>query len=171
MIIIIDSISKRYSACGARVGSIASKNKELIANVLKLCQSRLCVPTLEQAGAVELYKTPHSYFEEVNREYKKRRDIVFSKLAKIPGVQCKKPRGAFYIMAELPIKNAEDFAKWMLTDFDLNGETVMFAPAEGFYATKGLGKNEIRIAYVLEEKKLSRAMDIFEAGLEKYKGL
>ena len=170
-IIIIDSISKRYSACGARIGSLASKNMELMANALKLCQSRLCVPTLEQIGATELFKTPLSYFEKVNAEYKKRRDIVFSKLAKIPGVECKKPRGAFYIMAKLPVENAEDFAKWMLTDFNLNGETVMFAPAEGFYATPGLGKNEIRIAYILEEEKLAKAMDVFASGLEKYMNL
>ncbi|MCK5761658.1 MAG: pyridoxal phosphate-dependent aminotransferase, partial [Candidatus Izimaplasma sp.] len=133
-VIIIESVSKRYSACGARIGSLSSKNKELIANVLKLCQSRLCVPTLEQVGAVELYKTPHFYFEEVNAEYKKRRDVVFDKLQKIRGISCEKSRGAFYIMAGLPVEDAEDFAKWMLTDFDLNGETVMFAPAEGFYA-------------------------------------
>lgn len=166
--IIVDSVSKRYSACGARIGSISSKNSEFMEHSLKLCQSRLCVPTLEQVGAVELYKTPHSYFAEVNKEYKIRRNTVYEKLAKIPGVECKKPRGAFYIMAKLPVGDAEDFAKWMLTDFNIDGETVMFASAENFYATSGMGKNEIRIAYILEKEKLERAMEIFSAGLSKY---
>ena len=168
-VIIIDSISKRYSACGARIGSFASKNKELVAAVLKLCQSRLCVPTLEQIGATELYKVDQSYFKSVNEEYKKRRDIVYNALNDIDGVICEKPHGAFYIIAKLPIEDAEDFVIWMLKEFDDNNETVMFAPAEGFYATDGLGKDEIRIAYILNEENLKRAMELLKLGLEEYK--
>ena len=119
-VIIIDSISKRYSACGARIGSIASKNKELIGQILKLCQGRLCVPTLEQIGAVEVYKTtPNTYFNAVNREYDKRRQIVYEALQSMPGVLCKKPDGAFYVVAKLPVDNAEKFVIWLLSEFDL----------------------------------------------------
>ncbi|OPJ57190.1 pyridoxal phosphate-dependent aminotransferase [Alkalithermobacter paradoxus] len=167
-VIIVDSVSKRYSACGARIGSIASKNKELMNQILKLCQGRLCVPTLEQVGAVELYKTDESYFEEVNQEYKKRRDIVYKKLSEIDGVVCKEPKGAFYVVAKLPVENAEDFVIWMLRDFDLNGETVMMAPAEGFYSTPGLGKDEVRLAYILNEDDLTKAMEVLKKGLETY---
>jgi len=167
-VIIVDSISKRYSACGARIGSFASKNKELVKGVLKLCQSRLCVPTLEQIGATELYKVDQSYFVDVNTEYKKRRDIVFNALDAMDGVICKKPHGAFYIIAKLPVEDAEDFVIWMLKEFSDNNETVMFAPAEGFYATEGLGKDEIRIAYILNEKDLKRSMELLEMGLKEY---
>lgn len=168
-VIIVDSISKRYSACGARIGSFASKNKDLVKGVLKLCQSRLCVPTLEQIGATELYKVDQSYFIDVNTEYKKRRDIVFNALDAMDGVICKKPHGAFYIIAKLPVEDAEDFVIWMLKEFSDNNETVMFAPAEGFYATEGLGKDEIRIAYILNEKDLKRSMELLEMGLKEYK--
>lgn len=167
-VIIIDSVSKRYSACGARIGSIASKNKELIAQIMKLCQGRLCVPTLEQIGAVELYKTPVSYFKEVNDEYKKRRDVLYSELMKVDGVICEKPTGAFYIVAKLPVDNAEDFVKWMLTEFRVDNETVMATPAEGFYATPGLGRDEIRLAYILKEEDLRKAAKILKEGLEAY---
>lgn len=167
-VIIIDSVSKRYSACGARIGSIASKNKELIAQIMKLCQGRLCVPTLEQVGAVELYKTPVSYFKEVNDEYRKRRDVLYSELMKVDGVICEKPTGAFYIVAKLPVDNAEDFVKWMLTEFRVDNETVMATPAEGFYATPGLGKDEIRLAYILKEEDLRKAAKILKEGLEAY---
>lgn len=143
-VILIDSISKRYSACGARIGLVASKNKELIRQILKLCQSRLCVPTIEQLAAANLINTPESYFEEVKAEYENRRNIMYEGLTKIPGVICEKPTGAFYIMAKLPIDDADDFARWILTDFSHDDKTVMFAPAEGFYATEGLGKDEIR---------------------------
>lgn len=170
-VIIIDSISKRYSACGARIGSFASKNKDLVKGVLKLCQSRLCVPTLEQIGATELYKVDKSYFEGVNTEYKKRRDIVFNALDAMDGVICKKPHGAFYIIAKLPVEDAEDFVIWMLKEFSDNDETVMFAPAEGFYATEGLGRDEIRIAYILNETDLKRSMELLQIGLNKYKEL
>ena len=167
-VIIIDSVSKRYSACGARIGSIASKDKTLIAEILKLCQGRLCVSTLDQVGSVELYNTPSSYFTEVNNEYKNRRDVLYNELIKVKGVICKKPAGAFYIVAKLPIENAEDFVIWMLTDFNKYGETVMACPAEDFYATPGLGRDEIRLAYVLKEDDLHKAAIILKEGLEKY---
>lgn len=167
-VIIIDSVSKRYSACGARIGSIASKDKTLIAEILKLCQGRLCVSALDQVGSVELYNTPSSYFTEVNNEYKNRRDVLYNELIKVEGVICKKPAGAFYIVAKLPIENAEDFVIWMLTDFNKDGETVMACPAEDFYATPGLGRDEIRLAYVLKEDDLHKAAIILKEGLEKY---
>ena len=170
-VIIVDSISKRYSACGARIGSVASKNKELMALMLKLCQGRLCAPTLEQIGATELYKTPSSYFEEVNAEYKKRRDVLYKGLKEIDGVICHKPAGAFYTIAKLPVESAEDFVIFMLKEFELDGETVMMAPAEGFYSTPGMGKDEVRLAYVLNEEDLKKAMKILKAGLEKYKSI
>ncbi|MCT4565190.1 MAG: pyridoxal phosphate-dependent aminotransferase [Maledivibacter sp.] len=167
-VIIVDSISKRYSACGARIGSIASKNKDLINQILKLCQGRLCVPTLEQIGAVELYSVPQDYFDSVHDEYQKRRDIVFEALEQIPGVICKKPTGAFYVIAKLPVVDAEEFVIWLLKEFDVDNETVMMAPAEGFYATPGLGKDEVRLAYILNENDLRKAMNILKVGLEKY---
>lgn len=168
-VIVCDSVSKRYSACGARIGCIASKNKELIRQVLKLCQSRLCVPTLEQVGAAALYRTPQKYLDDVNKEYTKRRNIVYETLHGIDGVICEKPTGAFYVIAKLPIEDAEDFVVWMLSDFEHNNQTVMFAPAAGFYATEGLGKNEIRIAYVLKEEDLRNAMEVLQIGLEQYR--
>ncbi|WP_069649530.1 pyridoxal phosphate-dependent aminotransferase [Caloranaerobacter ferrireducens] len=168
-VVIIDSVSKRYSACGARIGSIASKNKELIRQVLKLCQSRLCVATIEQIGASELVNVPDNYFKEVVEEYRKRRDVVYEALSKMEGVICRKPHGAFYVIAKLPVENAEDFVKWLLSDFDVDNETVMVAPAEGFYATEGLGKDEIRISYVLNENDLKKAMNILKEGLIEYK--
>lgn len=167
-VILIDSISKRYSACGARIGLVASKNKELIKQILKLCQSRLCVPTIEQLAAANLINTPDSYFMEVQKEYENRRNIMYEGLSKIPGVICEKPTGAFYIMAKLPIKDADDFAKWILTDFSYENRTVMFAPAEGFYATEGLGKDEIRLSYCLNSQDLKDAVNILALALEKY---
>ena len=166
--IIIESVSKRYSACGARIGSIQSKNKKLIKNILKLCQARLCVATLEQVGAAELYKLDDEYTAMIKDEYQKRRDIVYSTLQKIPGIVCEKPSGAFYLVAKLPVEDAEEFVIWMLEEFDVDGETVMLSPAEGFYATEGLGKDEVRIAYVLNTDAMIRAMYILEKGLEKY---
>ncbi|WIF94709.1 pyridoxal phosphate-dependent aminotransferase [Caminicella sporogenes] len=167
-VIIVDSISKRYSACGARIGSIASKNKDLIKQILKLCQGRLCVPTLEQIGAARLYSVSEGYFEKVLAEYQKRRDIVYNALKEMPNVICEKPTGAFYVVAKLPVIDAEDFVIWLLKDFDIDNETVMLAPAEGFYATPGLGKDEVRIAYILNEKDLKKAMNILKIALEKY---
>jgi len=167
-VILTDSISKRYSACGARISCIASKNIEIMKNVMKLCQGRLCVATIEQIGAAALAAVAPKYMEDVVVEYEKRRNIVHSALNNIKGVVCEKPRGAFYIMAKLPVDNAENFAKWLLTDFDVNGATVMVAPGEGFYATEGLGKDEIRISYVLKEEDLKAAMNILDEGIRAY---
>lgn len=169
-VILVDSVSKRFSACGARIGCIASKNSDLMAQVMKLAQGRLCVPTLEQVGATALYSTPASYLEEVNKEYQSRRDILYAALKSMPGVICEEPKGAFYVVAKLPVDDAEKFVVWMLREFDVEGETVMMAPAQGFYATPGLGKNEARLAYVLKKEDLSKAMDILKAGLEAYPG-
>ncbi len=167
-VIIIDSVSKRYSACGARIGSIASKNKDIISQILKLCQGRLCVSTLDQIGAIELYNTPSSYFDKVNKEYKKRRDLLYNELIKIDGVICKKPSGAFYVVVKLPVKNSEDFAIWLLNDFEKDGETVMITPAKDFYITDGIGNDEIRLAYILNEHDLLKAVSILKEGLKKY---
>ena len=169
-VVIIDSVSKRYSACGARIGCFACRNKDIIANVLKLCQGRLCVSTLEQVGAAALYTTPKSYLEEVNREYVSRRNTLYKALKEMPGVVCEEPKGAFYVVVKLPVDDAEKFVIWMLQHFDVNGETMMAAPAEGFYATKGLGKNEFRLAYVLKNEDLAKAMNILKLGLEAYPG-
>ncbi len=167
-VIIIDSVSKRFSACGARIGAVLSKNKKLISQILKLCQGRLCCPILEQIGAVKLYDVSDDYFKAVLTEYEKRRNIVYESLNEIPGVICKKPTGAFYVIAKLPVENAEDFVIWMLKDFHVSNETIMLAPAEGFYATPGLGKDEVRIAYILNEDDLKKAMEILKIALEKY---
>ncbi len=169
-VVIVDSVSKRYSACGARIGSLASKNKDFIDGVMKLCQGRLCVPTLDMVGAVELYRTPVSYFKEVNDEYKARRDVVYQALQKMDGVVCLEPKGAFYVAVQFPVDDAEKFIIWMLSEFDYNGETVMMAPLEGFYCTPGLGKNEARIAYILETEELEKAMTVLAEGLKAYPG-
>ena len=169
-VIITDSISKRYSACGARIGCIASKNKNLIKQILKLCQGRLCVPTIEQIGAANLINVPTSYFKETNEEYQKRRDVVYEALNKMDRVVCEKPHGAFYVIAKLPIDDAEKFVVWMLQEFDIDNETVMMAPAEGFYATKGLGKDEVRISYCLNVDNLKRAMYLLDEALKVYPG-
>ncbi|MCG8483749.1 MAG: pyridoxal phosphate-dependent aminotransferase [Clostridia bacterium] len=168
-VILIDSVSKRFSACGARIGALLTKNEELLDHVLKLCQGRLSCSTLDMVGAAELYKLPHTYFNDIKKEYQKRRDIVYDILSPIEGVVCRKPSGAFYLTVKLPVDNAEEFLVWMLTSFDIDNETVMFAPIEGFYETPGLGKDEIRLAYVLNEKDLTKAMCILKAGLEKYR--
>ena len=167
-VVVIDSVSKRFSACGARIGMLISRNKALMAEALKFCQGRLCTTTLEQVGAAALYRVGPEYFEKVRDEYRRRRDLCYAKLSAIPGVVCAKPMGAFYVMAKLPIDNADNFMKWMLTDFEDHGETVMCAPAGGFYATPGRGLNEIRIAYVLKEKDLERALDLLALGIEAY---
>jgi aspartate aminotransferase len=168
-VILIDSVSKRYSACGARVGIVASKNKELMPLILKLAQSRLCVATLDQIGAAELINTPPEYFKEVHAEYQQRRVVVYNSLKKMSGVICEKPTGAFYVVVKLPVDNAENFVRFLLTDFDIDNETVMLAPAEGFYATPGLGRNEVRISYCLNCEDLNKAMNIFAKGLEEFK--
>lgn len=167
-VIIVDSVSKRFSACGARIGSIITKNQELYSNIMKLAQGRLCCPTIEQIAATALYDLNPSYFNNVRDEYERRRDVVYNELSKIEGIVCKKPCGAFYITAKLPVENTEDFLIWILSEFEDNGETVMFAPAEGFYATKGLGKNEIRIAYVLKEEDMIRGVELLRIGLDAY---
>lgn len=167
-VIVTDSVSKRYSACGARIGCICSKNKEVMQNVMKLAQSRLCVATIEQVASAALVDTPDEYMEDSYNKYKTRRDIAYEALSKMEGVICEKPHGAFYVIVKLPIENAEHFAQWMLTDFSLNNETVMFAPAEGFYATEGLGKDEVRLSFCIDEEDTKRAMELFEAGLKEY---
>jgi len=167
-VIIIDSVSKRFSACGARIGTVITKNKELQQHIMKFCQARLSVPTLDQIASAALYGVPATYFDEVREEYKKRRDTIYAKLSQIDGVVCKAPQGAFYVMAKLPVEDAEAFLIWLLTEFDDNGETVMFAPGGGFYATPGSGKNEVRLAYVLNQKDLERAMDLLAMGIKKY---
>lgn len=169
-VVIVDSVSKRYSACGARIGSLASKNRDFSKQVLKLCQGRLCVPTLEQVGATALYGTPRDYLKEINVEYQQRRDILYRELQSMDGVVCEKPKGAFYVVIKMPVDNAERFAIWMLEDFDVDGETTMIAPAAGFYATPNLGIDEARLAYVLKGPDLERAMKILKRGLETYPG-
>ncbi|NLY87370.1 MAG: pyridoxal phosphate-dependent aminotransferase [Clostridiales bacterium] len=168
-VILIDSVSKRFSACGARIGAIISKNQEFMDAILKLAQGRLCCPTLEQVGAAALYRVDKSYYEEVKAEYQARRDAAFDELSKIPGIVCQKPAGAFYMTAKLPVDSIEDFLMFMLKEFDDKGETAMFAPAAGFYATKGLGGNEMRIAYVLTPDKMRRACELIKLGVAAYK--
>lgn len=167
--IMVDSVSKRYSMCGARIGCIVSRNKELMATAMKFAQARLSPPTFAQIASEAALETTDEYFEEVNQEYVKRRDTLIEALSKVEGVKVAKPKGAFYCIAELPVDDAEDFAKWLLSDFDLNGKTVMVAPAAGFYSTPNTGLNQIRIAYVLEEKNILDAVSILDAALKEYK--
>ena len=166
--VLVDSLSKRYSACGARVGCIVSKNSEVMETVLKFGQARLSSPTLEQVGASAMVDTGDKYFQDMIQEYKKRRDTIFEGLTKIPGVRCKKPEGAFYLMVTFPVNDIENFSKWLLTDFSVDGETTMMAPGPGFYATPGRGKQEARIAYVLNTEDLKKATRILEEGLSAY---
>ena len=166
--ILVDSVSKRYSACGARVGCIVCRNRELMAAILKFGQARLCPPTVDQLAAAAALNVPDKYFKDVRHEYQCRRDVVCEALSKIPGVICQKPRGAFYVVARLPIRDAEEFAIFMLSEFNLDGETVMVAPADGFYATPGKGKDEVRIAYVLNCADLDRSMRILAAGIDAF---
>lgn len=168
-VILIDSISKRYSACGARIGSIASKNTDLNKQLLKLCQSRLSVATLEQIGATYLYNIDNKYIIDINKMYKSRRDLIVNRLNNIEGVTTNIPEGAFYIIAKLPVKNAEEFCIWLLEEFNYNNETIMLCPAKDFYKSKGAGENEVRITYVLDEIKLNKSIDILEKALEKYR--
>ena len=167
-LILIDSVSKRFSACGARIGCLISRNREFMANALKYCQARLSVATLDQIAAAALYSVGPEYFEQVRQEYKRRRDTVVRKLHEIPGVICECPRGAFYLMAALPVDNAEKFQLWLLQEFEDHGDTVMFSAGESFYATPGRGRSEIRIAYVLKQEDLERAMDLLALGIRKY---
>ena len=169
-LIMVDSVSKRYSACGARIGCVITKNNDLCAQFMKLCQTRLCVPMVEQVGAAALYETPASYLEEVNKEYKKRRDTIAAGLAKIPGLVSSQPKGAFYVMVKFPVDDAEKFAIWLLQDFDINGETVMIAPGNGFYATPGKGVDEARLAYVLKSEDLEKALALLAEAVKQYPG-
>jgi len=167
--IMIDSVSKRYSMCGARIGCIVSRNKELIATAMKFAQARLSPPTFAQIASEAALETPASYFTDVIDEYVARRNTLIAGLETIPGVKVAKPKGAFYCIAELPVKNADAFAQWLLESFQLDGKTVMVAPAAGFYSTKGVGLNQVRIAYVLEEKLLKEAVNILREALKQYK--
>ena len=166
--IMIDSVSKRYSMCGARIGCMVSKNKELMSTALKFAQARLSPPTFAQVAAEAALETPKSYFDDVIEEYVHRRNLLVNALEDIKGVKVAKPKGAFYCIAELPVKDAEDFAKWLLSDFDVDGQTVMVAPASGFYSTPNTGLNQVRIAYVLNEDDLLKSVNILKKALEVY---
>ena len=166
--IIIDSVSKRYSMCGARIGCLVSKNKEVISTVLKFAQARLSPPTFAQIASEAALETPQSYFDEVILEYKDRRDTLINKLKEIPGVKVGVPKGAFYCIVELPVKNSDNFSQWLLEEFDYNGRTIMVAPAAGFYSSKNAGLNQIRIAYVLKKESLINAVEILKQALKKY---
>lgn len=168
-IIITDSISKRYSCCGGRIGILLTKNEDILEGVMKLAQGRLSVSTLDQAGAAALFRLPPSYYEDIRDEYEKRRDIVYEELTKIPGVVCVKPRGSFYVTVKLPVSDIEDFLVFLLTEFSDNGETVMFAPADGFYYDSEMGKDKMRLAYVLEGEQMRRSVELIRLGLEAYK--
>lgn len=168
--IMLDSISKRFSACGARIGALISRNQDVLDAALRLGQARLCTATVEQVAAVQLMSLDKPYFDALANEYRGRRDLLMERLDAMPGVLCKKPSGAFYVMAKLPVDSSETFCKWMLTDFSHEGATVMMAPGPGFYATPGKGTQEARIAYVLEQPQLAKAMDALAAGLAAYPG-
>lgn len=167
-IIVVDSISKRFSSCGARIGCVATKNKELYRTIMKFAQARLSPPTIAQFGTMGLLTLGKEYTDSVQKEYEHRRDVVFEELSKIEGIEMQKPAGAFYISVKLPVEDAEEFVKWMLTDFSYNGSTVMVAPLEGFYATEGIGTKEVRIAYVLSSEKMKAAIEILAKGLKGY---
>lgn len=168
--IMVDSVSKRYSMCGARIGCFATRNKELLATVLKFAQARLSPPTFGQIASEAALRTPKSYFDEVIAEYRERRDVLVGGLNAIPGVVCAKPKGAFYCVAELPIDDSDTFCQWLLEHFEHNGHTVMMAPATGFYAEPGPGRKQVRLAYVLEKQKLELAVECLAVALNKYPG-
>lgn len=168
--IVIDSISKRYSACGARIGALVTRNKEVIATAMKFAQARLSPPSIEQIAAEAAVDVPDSYFAEVLERYTNRRDLLIEGLNKVPGVYCPNPGGAFYAVAKLPIDDSDVFCQWMLEEFSYDGKTVMMAPATGFYATHGLGKQEVRLAYVLKREDLAQALLVLEKALEVYPG-
>lgn len=167
-VIIVDSVSKRFSACGARIGSIASKNEELMQNLLKLAQARLCCPTIDQIGAAALYNLDPSYFNDIKKEYEHRRNVSVEALNEIEGIKYGVPEGAFYITCQLPVDNAEDFLMFLLTEFDVDGETCMFAPAGGFFSTPGVGQSDIRIAYVLNAEDMKAGINIIKEGIKAY---
>lgn len=167
-VIIVDSISKRFSACGARMGSIASKNEELMGNLMKLCQARLCSATLDQIGAAALYNLDPSYFDDIKKEYEHRRNVAVEALNEIEGIQYGIPEGAFYITCKLPVDDAEKFLMFLLTEFDVNGETCMFAPAGGFFTNPEAGKSDMRIAYVLKAEDMKAGINIIKEGIKAY---
>jgi aspartate aminotransferase len=169
-VIMIDSVSKRYSMCGARIGALISKNKEVMAAALKFGQARLSPPTIDQIASEAALNTPQSYFDNVVAEYVERRNIMVDGLNSIPGVFCPKPSGAFYCVAKFPVDDAEKFCQWLLEDFEFEGQTVMMAPANGFYATKGAGQQEARIAYVLNQDSLRKAVICLREALKVYPG-
>ena len=169
-VIMLDSVSKRYSACGLRIGTFISRNKEVMDTALKFAQARLSPPTIGQVASEAAVNVPQSYFDKVEAEYTKRRNTVVSLLNKIEGVYCPMPSGAFYCFASLPIDDADKFCQWLLESFEYEKQTVMLAPASGFYSTKGFGKNEVRIAYVLNEDSLKKAMICLEKALQVYPG-
>ena len=166
----VDSVSKRYNLCGARIGCVISHNKEVMAAAMKYAQSRLCPPVLGQYASIGALDTPQEYFDETVKEYIKRRDCAVDMLNAMPGVYAPRPKGAFYTIAELPVDNAESFVKWMLSEFRLDGATTMVTPVSSFYKTPGEGLNQVRIAYVLEVPELEKAMKILAAGLLAYPG-
>ena len=167
--VLIDSVSKRYSMCGARVGCIVSKNELVLQTVLKFAQARLSPPTYGQIASEAALDTPQSYFDDVISEYAERRDTLITELNKIEGIKIASPKGSFYCILELPVKNSNHFAQWLLEHFDVNGETIMVAPADGFYSTSGMGLNQIRIAYVLKKESLIKAVHILKEALKVYK--
>jgi len=169
-VVLLDSISKRYSACGARIGALISKNKDVMNTAMKFAQARLSPPTYGQIGAEAAIDTPKSYFEKVQKEYVGRRDFVINALNQMEGVTCPKPSGAFYCIARLPIDNSDKFCQWLLESFNHNNQTVMMAPATGFYSTPGAGTDEVRIAYVLKKEDLKKAMECLDAALKVYPG-
>lgn len=169
-VVLVDSISKRYSECGVRIGALVSRNKEVISSALKFAQARLSPPGLGQIAGEASIDTPDDYFRGVNREYTMRRDFMVDELNKIPGVYCPRPRGAFYTVVKLPVDDSDRFAQWLLEDFEYRNQTVMIAPASGFYSTPGLGKNEVRIAYVLKIEDLKNAMETLAEALKAYPG-
>ena len=169
-VVLVDSISKRYSECGVRIGALVSRNKEVISSALKFAQARLSPPGLGQIAGEASIDTPDDYFREVNREYTMRRDFMVDELNKIPGVYCPRPRGAFYTVVKLPVDDFDRFAQWLLEDFEYRNQTVMIAPASGFYSTPGLGKNEVRIAYVFKIEDLKNAMETLAEALKAYPG-
>jgi len=166
--IVIDSVSKRYSMCGARIGCIVSKNREFMNTAMKFAQARLSPPTLAQIASTAAMDTGKDYFDKILKEYNKRRIILVNGLKKIPGVKVSEPKGAFYCIAELPVNDSEDFAKWLLENYDLDKKTIMIAPAGGFYSTPNSGKNQVRIAYVLNENDLKTSIEILRTGLIEY---
>jgi aspartate aminotransferase len=168
--LIVDSVSKRFSACGARVGCLLSRNAEFVESALRLGQARLCPPTVDQIAALAALQTPASYLEEVRLEYEQRRDVLVQHLQKIPGVRCTQPAGAFYLMVELPVDSSDRFCQWILESFEYEGRSVMMAPGAGFYVTPDRGHHEVRIAYVLNQKDLVDACTVLAAALTAYPG-